>query len=333
MQQGTISFTELLQALNDTKTILSPRYLYRLSDLEGSELDQVQKTWQNIPDWRRKALLEDLEELGENDDLLSFEAIAKLAIDDADAQVRISALRILWEFDSRDLVSIYTHLLEKDQDAEVRAEAAANLGKYVLAGELEELPEKLLTDIENRLLKVMQNPESPVVQRQALESLGYSSRDEVAGFIRQAYASSQANWKASALAAMGHSANDSWSPQVIESLDNPIPQVRLEAVRSAGELELKKTSDRLLDLLDDPDDEVRQAVIWSLAQTGGSGVRLTLERMLDENEDDDEQSLLEDALELLTFTEETDNLLLLDMDELDDDEEPDGDEETEEERD
>jgi HEAT repeat protein len=333
MQPGTISITELIQALNDTETPLAPRYLYRLSDLEGSELQQVQQAWKGMADWRRKALLEDLEELGEKNDLLSFEAIARLAVDDADAQVRICALRILWEFEGRDLVSIYTRLLEKDQEVEVRAEAAANLGKYVLAGELDELPARMLTDIVNRLLKVMQSPESPVVQQQTLESLGYSSRKEVAALIRKAYASSQADWKASALAAMGHSANETWSTQVIESLDNANPRVRLEAVRSAGELELKKSSDHLLELLDDPDDDVRQAAIWSLAQTGGSGVRMTLERLLDENEDDDEQSLLEDALELLTFTEETDNLLLLDLDEFEDDDEPDEDEETGEEQD
>ncbi len=332
MQQGTISIAELIQALNDTDSTLAARYLYRLSDLEGNELEQVQQTWKNIPDWRRKALLEDLEELGEKDDLLSFEAVARIAVEDADAQVRISALRILYEFESRDLVTLYTRVLEKDQDVEVRAEAAANLGKYVLAGELEELPSRVLTDIENRLLKVIQGQESAVVQQQALESLGYSGRKEVSALIRKAYASDQADWKASAVAAMGHSANEAWAPQVIESLDNAIPQVRLEAVRSAGELELK-TSDRLLELLDDPDDEVRQAAIWSLAQTGGSGVRLSLERLLDESEDDDEQLLLEDALELLNFTEETDGLLLVDLDEIDNDEEMDEDEDIEEEQD
>ncbi len=332
MQQGTISITELIQAMNDTETPLAPRYLYRLSDLEGNELEQVQQTWKNIPDWRRKALLEDLEELGEKDDLLSFEAVARIAVEDADAQVRISALRILYEFESRDLVTLYTRVLEKDLDVEVRAEAAANLGKYILAGELDELPSKVQTEIENRLLNAFHGQESAVVQRQALESLGYSGRKEIAGMIRKAYASSQADWKASALAAMGHSANETWLPQVLESLDSAIPQVRLEAVRSAGELELKQTSEHLLELLDDPDDDVRQAVIWSLAQTGGSGVRLTLERLLEESEDDDEQSLLEDALELLTFNEETDGLLLLDLDEIDDEELDEG-EEIEEEQD
>jgi len=333
MPQGPILINELIRALNDTETLLAPRYLYRLSDLEGSELEQVKETWKTIPDWRRKALLEDLEELGAKDDLLSFEAIARLAIDDVDAQVRISALRILWEFDSRDLVALYTKVLENDQDIEVRAEAAANLGKYVLAGELDELPARLLTDIENKLLKVIEGEAPAIVQQQALESLGYSGRKEVARLIRKAYASSQADWKASALAAMGHSVNDTWAPQVTECLDHKDPLIRLEAVRSAGELELKETSDRLLELLDDPDDEIRQAAIWSLAQTSGSGVRLTLERMLEENENDDEQVLLEDALEQLTFTEETDGLLLLDLDEIAADDELDEDEEAEEERD
>ncbi|MBA4400239.1 MAG: hypothetical protein C0396_10315 [Anaerolinea sp.] len=45
------------------------------------------------------------------------------------------------------------------------------------------------------------------------------------------------------------------------------------------------------------------AAIWSLSKIGGEKVRDTLEKALDDSEDDDEIEMLEDALENLQFTE------------------------------
>ncbi|MHB0966907.1 MAG: HEAT repeat domain-containing protein, partial [Bellilinea sp.] len=49
--------------------------------------------------------------------------------------------------------------------------------------------------------------------------------------------------------------------------------------------------------------EIRMAAIWSLSKIGGEKVRDTLEKALDDSEDDDEIEMLEDALENLQFTE------------------------------
>jgi hypothetical protein len=49
--------------------------------------------------------------------------------------------------------------------------------------------------------------------------------------------------------------------------------------------------------------EIRMAAIWSLSKIGGEKVRDTLEKLLDESEDDEETDMLEDALENLEFTE------------------------------
>ena len=59
-----ISFQTVIDALLDEETPFNPGYLYRLSDLDSEELNQFIHTWSRLPLWRRKALLEDLEELG-----------------------------------------------------------------------------------------------------------------------------------------------------------------------------------------------------------------------------------------------------------------------------
>ncbi|MFN2150842.1 MAG: hypothetical protein ACK2T5_04535, partial [Anaerolineales bacterium] len=66
-----IPFQEVLDALLDTETPFQPRYLYRFSDLESADLADLKTIWGQIPTWRRKALLEDLEQLFGDDYLLS----------------------------------------------------------------------------------------------------------------------------------------------------------------------------------------------------------------------------------------------------------------------
>ncbi|NIW50379.1 MAG: hypothetical protein GWN30_38095, partial [Gammaproteobacteria bacterium] len=94
-----LPFQTLIDALLDEDTPFNPRYLYRLTDLEGDELNLFIQTWPQMALWRRQALMEDLNELGSVDDLLSFENIARSVIVDEDPQVRLLAVQILWEFE------------------------------------------------------------------------------------------------------------------------------------------------------------------------------------------------------------------------------------------
>ena len=93
-----IPFDNLLESLLDEETIFHPRYLYRLSDLNPAEIESLAKTWQQIPLWSLRALMEDLEELVDADTLLSFEAVARQSIDDDDPKVRSTAIRILNDY-------------------------------------------------------------------------------------------------------------------------------------------------------------------------------------------------------------------------------------------
>jgi HEAT repeat protein len=315
-----IPFRQVLDALLDEKEPFHPRYLYRFSDLEEPELHIIGETWPNVSVRRRRAIMEDIEELGETNLTLSFEEFSRFAISDSDARVRELAVRILGEYESDDLIQLFETLLVNDSDAGVRAVAATGLGKYVYLGEIEELPEKTLNQIVDRLLRVYSQPEAMLVRRRALESLGYSSRDEINPMIESAFYSGIEDWIVTALFAMGRTANSQWNPHVMEMLENDSTEIRYEAARAAGELELHDATDRLIELLDDSDTDIRMAAIWSLSQIGGEGVRDALEELYDETEDEEEADFIDQALENLLFTEDMEVFSLIEVPDEEDDE-------------
>ena len=310
-----IPFRQVIEALLDTEKPFTPLFLYRFSDLDKTDVDRLAEIWSDIPTWRRKALLEDIEVLGEEDTLLSFEAVGQFALSDSDPEVRLPAIGILWEYENPALVNPFLNLMETDPSPNVRSAAAGALGRFVYRGELEEIPAQILKKIEDRLLVVINGNDEPIVRCSALEALGYSSRKEVPGIIEKAFQSGDKEWMASALNAMGRSANSKWKPQVLSMLDSPLPSLRAEAARAAGELEIGAAASRLLELLDDPDEATRLASIWSLSQLGGEGVRAALERIYDETDDDHERAYIESALDNLTFNEDMELLPLLDISE------------------
>jgi hypothetical protein len=309
-----IPMQQLVDALLDTEKPLHPRYLYRLSDLEKEDAKHLGKIWPQVALWRRQALLEDIIELSGSDTLLDFEAFLRQALPDEDPRVRLLGVQALWEYENKNLVPVFILLMEKDPDEEVRAASATALGQYVFLGEIEELPESTLHHIEDRLLKVLNGDDTTKVRRFALESLGYSSRDDIPPLIEKAYASPEKEWVTSALFAMGRSGNQEWKPKVLEMLKSKLPQLRSEAARAAGELEIAQARPILIELLDDPDENTRACSIWSLSQIGGQGAREALERLYEATDDDDDMlGLLDDALENLEFTESLDLLPIIEI--------------------
>jgi HEAT repeat protein len=210
-------------------------------------------------------------------------------------------------------VEIYLDLLNHDGEMPVRAAAANALGWFVYMAELEELSPHIAEEIETTLLRIHNSQEAKLVRQRALESLGFSSRPEVAELISAAFHSADQDWQASALLAMGRSYDSAFAPQVFDGLQDSHPGVRLEAVRAAGELELEDALPRLFELLQDPEHDIHKAAVWSLSQIGGNQVRPVLEQLLDVTEDEDESDLLETALENLEFTEGFQNLDFIDF--------------------
>jgi HEAT repeat protein len=183
----------------------------------------------------------------------------------------------------------------------------------VYLGEVGKIPATTQSQVEERLLRAVRDDVSDLAQRRALESLGYSSRPEVAELIEEAYENDDDDWIGSALYAMGRSADDRWGPVIMERLHDPNPTLSREAARAAGELELSESLPALVELLREEDSEIRMAAAWSLSQIGGNGVEDALEDLLERTEDEDEIDLIENALENLAFTHEMGDLNMLDF--------------------
>lgn len=297
-------FKLVLDALQDTSIPFPARYLRSFSDLSRKHLKDLMGIWQALPETRKVNLLEDLEDVMESDTLVSFDTLAREILSDPDASIRIFALRLLWECEDPGLIPGLLDLSVGDAEVDVRATAAALLGKYVMLGELDALRPEMKERVVDQLLAIMQGVDHAQVKRRALESLGYSSHPSVPGLIQNAYLSEDNTWVTSALCAMGRSADEAWASQVDGMLTSDIPEVQFEAVRAAGELELTSSRAKMLSLLDtDLDDqELKLALIWSLSQIGGDEVKEKLDELLEVAVDEDEADWIEKALENLELS-------------------------------
>ncbi len=308
-------FQAVVEALLDNGTLFPPRYLHRFSDITPADLAILLKAWPKITTKRKHTLLEDLEELAETDTLTSFDDMARPMLKDADPQVRIRAIRLLWESEDAKLVPIFLKILHEDPDTEARAAAANALGLFVYQGELEKIPEELHHRIEDALLNVFDTSKEILVRRRALESLGYSGRAEVIPLIEEAFHDKNPDWVVSALFAMGRSSDERWKKHVLSKLHAPDDDIRSEAIHAAGELELASARTVLLDsLVDEEDLELRRELIWALSKIGGEGVRAKLEEILEAEEDDEEADFIEEAMDNLSFTEDMAQFDLFDLD-------------------
>jgi HEAT repeat protein len=319
MSATKLLFQKTIDELLDGKKSLSRPSLHEFSDIDPAALTALLEAWPRIAPDRKRLLLDELQTLSDSDTLVCFDDFGRALLNDADAQIRSGAIRLLEECDDAKLIPIYLKILSDDNDASARSEAASALGKFVQLGELEEIPKKTQRRIEEALLEKTQSDDDAGVRRQALEALGYSARPETVTLIESAYQRKNPDWQASALLAMAHSSDDRWEEYVLPKLLDDHSRIQLAAVEAAGELSLTSAREILLKMLEDEeDDELAAAAIWSLSQIGGEDVRIYIEALLDQTDDDDQAEFLEEALDNLAFTEDLEKFDLLNLD-VDDD--------------
>ena len=313
-KKGT-PFEQVLIELADEIQPFSPKNLRAFSDLDNTALEKLKQAWSGIPVHRKISLLADLEDLMEADTLISCDALAKFAIQDEDPQVRSQAIQLLWDCEDVSLIPTFMDMLENDPAEIVRAAAASALGKFILLGELEEISREKSNPVVTKLLEVVQRKPEGMIQRKALESLGYSSEDIIPKLIQQAMQRDDAQWTASAIFAMGRSLDERWEDTVLEHINHLDLSVQIEAIRAAGELEIKAANELLFELLDDDeaDNELLYHIYWALSKIGGKGVRERLEQELQNAEDENLMDVLDMALENLDFTEDSEDFDLFDI--------------------
>lgn len=237
----TISFQNVLDHLLDSKKDIPQNHLQHYSDLDPKSLQLFLDVWPSVKPDRKLLLLDSLLSHLDSDTLVSYEDIGKALLNDADGEVRARAIGLLAESNDPKLVDPLIDIFLTDVDLAPRMEAAALLGEFVLLGELEELDESLQHKTEDALISIIRSDGNPSLRRRALESFGYSSREEMANIVESAFQREDPAWIASALRAMGHSHDNYWDERVISKLLDEDPRIRFAAAEAAGELKHKVT--------------------------------------------------------------------------------------------
>jgi HEAT repeat protein len=316
MTENNENFAHILEALTNYDQPFPARMLRSFSDLTPNHLHMLKTVWPVIKRERKISLLEDLETVAESDTLVNFDELAKMALVDEDSAVRILAIRLLWECDETRLLPIFTDMMLTDTAEDVRAAAASALGKFVLLGELETIPETMRISNVQNLIDVTSGDDLPMVRRRALESLGFSSHPKVPELIETALATAESQWLTSALYAIGRSADERWTDIVLRYIDSEDGEILFDAIRAAGELTLEEARDPLLEKLDDTldDQELRFAIIWSLSQIGGEAVKKKLEELIEKGANDEEAELIEKAMDNIELGGQIEGMEMLEYD-------------------
>src|SRR3990172_12612527 len=119
--QQSVSFDKGISALLDNEHPFPAVHWHRFSDISIPDLEKLEKIWPDVKPDRRTALLEDLEILAESDTLVSFDDLARFALDDPDPRAREVALRLLWESEDSSLIQKMMQMVDNDPVEKVRA--------------------------------------------------------------------------------------------------------------------------------------------------------------------------------------------------------------------
>jgi HEAT repeat protein len=206
------------------------------------------------------------------------------------------AINGLWEHEDTALIGPLIAMLRADPSARVRATAASGLGRFVLAGELEQLAEPIQARILSELLTTIHLAnESVEVRRRAIESAAYSCTPEMNEVLEIAYYDDDESMRISAITGMGRSCDRRWGGQVLRELQSDSNAMRYEAALASGELGLRQAIPLLAELMQDADRQIADASIWALGQIGGGRAKELLMEAY-ESADEDTLEVLDEAL-------------------------------------
>jgi HEAT repeat protein len=295
---------EIERNLLDGSEPFALQFLQSFSDITQEDLAKVKKVWPRVSQQRKVKLIQELENLMQIDTLISCDDFGLFALDDDDPIIKSEAISLLWECVDLNLASRFINILQEDKDPDLSAAAAAGLGKFVLLGELEEIPQKQAKKVLDTLIQKYLSSQNSLLQQSILESLGYASNEQIASFIIEALNQPEKEWIISALFAISRSANEDWAKVVLDKLNDLDPDIQLEAIKAAGELEIMDVKDTIIEILELslPEDEIHLQAIWSLSMIGGADVRNLFEKMLEFSDSEKEIAMIEMALENLELT-------------------------------
>lgn len=290
-----------LQALRESEAgHMSATLYYGLANLDEARIGYVKPVWGDVPSDRRVEIVRQMIDLSEVNVDLDYRLMGYLGLDDDDPAVREAAIELLWEDQSLALMNKLMEMAQWDEAVPVRAAAAGALGRFILSGELGDLPETETIEAQEVVASLYNdNQEDVEVRRRALEAIANCGHEMVEDAINEAYHSADERMRASAVYAMGCTCDERWNDIVIREIGSPDPAMRYEAARASGQLELREAIPHLARLVHETDVEIKQAAIWSLGEIGGRQAVRVLSSLAEEAEqakDDDLLELIEEAI-------------------------------------
>lgn len=294
-----------LETLADEERSLRNADLMRLSNLTAEDLRLVTSIWRDIDAERRRDVLVRLIDLSEENLEAEFNDLFKHCLSDESAEVRAKAIEGLWECDDRTLVRPLTSLLAQDPSEDVRAAAAAALGKFAILSQTGKMLQKDGDRIKQRLMNsVLDGDECLSVRRRAMEAVAPFNTDDVQKIIQDAYQSPVKGMRCSAVYAMGKSCDSRWLPIILSELQNSDAAMRFEASNACGELGEEPAVPHLIPLFEDDDHETQISAITAVGNIGGSLARKALLRCI-KSADDLAAEAAQEALDNLDAGERT----------------------------
>jgi HEAT repeat protein len=276
-------FARALQLVAEQGT-LTQEELDSLSVLEGPDLEQFREVWALLPAGARARLIRSLKGAAEERLRLDYSALNRLALDDAEAEVRLAGVESTIEDNSRALLHKLLQLVESDPSLDVRWAAVEDLSSFTLLGELEDLDQETIGELKARLQGIVRDTrQAPRVRASALAALGYFSDVESAEGLATGF--SDPVLRIGAVRGMGRSADPRWTDRLMPVLGSDDPDLRAEAAHALGEIEDERAVTPLVELVSDPDEEVRLAVIEALGRIGGEDAREALLFVAEDPED------------------------------------------------
>jgi hypothetical protein len=284
-----------LKALeSNTEGAANAVIFYGLSNVTEADLPRVHEVWVTLPLEYRQKLLHQLVDVSETNFELDYRLLGWMTLDDDDAESRATAIELLWEDETIALMDRLIDIAQWDEAVQVRAEAAGALGRFILLGELGDLPEAETVRAQDVVANLLTDTDEDVeVRRRSLESIANCSHDMVAEAIEEAFESEDPLMQASAIFAMGRTYDSRWNKFVLREIANPDPAVRYEAARASGELEIEEAVPHLARLAQGRDREIKEVAIWSLGEIGGSYALRVLGSLADAAERDEDEDLLD----------------------------------------
>lgn len=300
------TFEDVLELVKKPEIPFTVEHCLPLSDLTLPQVEAVVEACQELPAERKVNMLHQMAMAAEENYQYDFGKVMMAFAEDAAGDVRVAALEGLWDEYHLSLIPLLTRLLAHDKDPRVRALAAVQLGRFIDAAVMEEIPEQAVAPAISLLRTAFNDADEHIeVRRRALEALSFGSEHDIDVMIEEAYYSDDLDMYLTSLFAMGRTANKQWVPYLLEGLTHELAPVRAEAMCSLGRIGDPESVVHIASVLaEETESIVRFEAIMALGEIGGPDAKALLTSLL-ESDDPEIVEAAEFALEDISIFDQS----------------------------